>query len=66
MGVVALAENKANSAPMEFELELGLSLAILGGKYPFSMIGEGDEPFTATDFHIYILTLSRATFQILS
>ena len=27
MGVVGLAENKANSAPIELELELGLSLA---------------------------------------
>ena len=29
MGVVGLAENKANSAPIELELELELSLAIL-------------------------------------
>ena len=28
VGVVGLAENKANSAPIELELELGLSLAI--------------------------------------
>ena len=27
VGVVGLAENKANSAPIELELELGLSLA---------------------------------------
>ena len=31
MGVVGLAENKANSAPIELELELGLSLAKGGG-----------------------------------
>ena len=29
VGVVGLAENKANSAPIELELELGLSLAKL-------------------------------------
>ena len=29
MGVIGLAENKANSAPIELELELGLSLAII-------------------------------------
>ena len=29
MGVVGLAENKANSAPIELELELELSLAKL-------------------------------------
>ena len=28
VGVVGLAENKANSAPIELELEFGLSLAI--------------------------------------
>ena len=28
VGVVGLAENKANSAPIELELELGLSLAM--------------------------------------
>ena len=27
VGVVGLAENKANSAPIDLELELGLSLA---------------------------------------
>ena len=31
MGVVGLAENKANSAPIELELELGLSLAKITG-----------------------------------
>ena len=31
MGVVGLAENKANSAPIELELELGLNLAIFFG-----------------------------------
>ena len=30
VGVVGLAENKANSAPIELELELRLSLAITG------------------------------------
>jgi len=29
VGVVGLAENKANSAPIELELELELSLAII-------------------------------------
>ena len=43
MGVVGLAENKANSAPIELELELGLSLAKGGGpdfRFFFQM-GEG-------------------------
>ena len=31
VGVVGLAENKANSAPIELELELGLSLAKQAG-----------------------------------